>query len=270
MVFILSVIPGLSHIYLGLFYRGCIFIGTAAAGAIGTLGFCALLGSRRPMVLLLLGFPVLWFIALIDSMVLVDKVNMQIKRACFDDGAEADTNMGAIYNEMSGQNKKIMACILSVIPGVGHMYLGYQRLGLEYMTLFFFCFFFIDWLRIGFFMFIVPVIWFYALFDALHRTSNGPYPNGEESLSIFDIIGKGKAHWNGSKFLGYGFIGLGLLLIFDRIISPLIPIGIRNYLQTAVVALLFIAGGIKILLGTRGNNNDVILKEAEKQCEGKE
>ena len=73
-VFILSVIPGLSHIYLGLFYRGYIFMGAAAAGVVAVLGLCALVGSRQPLILLL-GLPVLWFVALIDSMTQTDRVN---------------------------------------------------------------------------------------------------------------------------------------------------------------------------------------------------
>jgi hypothetical protein len=263
-VFILSVIPGLSHIYLGLFYRGYIFMGAAAAGVVAVLGLCALVGSRQPLILLL-GLPVLWFVALIDSMTLTDRVNSGM---ILNPTEEESPGIGAIMadNKLSEQNRKIITCLLSVIPGAGHMFLGYQKLGLELMTLFFFSFFFIDWLRIELFMFIIPVIWFYSMFDALHKASGDGAPAEEDNLSLLELIGQNSNRWSGSKLLGYGLIIIGALLIFDRIISPMIPYEIRNNLQTGIVALLFIAGGIRILAGGRkegGARGKEVLEECE-------
>ena len=59
----------------------------------------------------------------------------------------------------------MLACLFSIVPVPGHMYLGYQQEGLELMTLFFFL---IDWMRI-LFMFVIPVIWFFSMFDALSK-----------------------------------------------------------------------------------------------------
>lgn len=264
-VFILSIIPGLSHIYLGLFYRGYIFMGAAVAAAAVVLGLCVLTHSDDPAILLL-GLPVLWFVALIDSMTLADKVNQG--RGTAGEGGDSTSPVPEYTdNKMSGQNRRIITCLLSVVPGAGHMFLGYQKLGLELMTLFFFCFFFIDWLRIGFFMFIIPVIWFYSMFDALHKASGDEAPVEEESVSVLDLIGENRAKWSGSKLLGYGLIGLGLLLIFDRIISPMIPYEIRNYIQTGIVALLFIAGGVRILIGGRKASSVNEAEEVTVQCE---
>lgn len=263
-VFILSVIPGLSHIYLGLFYRGYIFMGAAAAAVVAVLGLCALLGSDRPMILLL-GLPVLWFVALIDSMTLTDKVN---SGTTLNPNGGESPGIGVVMaeNKLSDQNRKIITCLLSVIPGAGHMFLGYQKLGLELMTLFFFSFFFIDWLRIGLFMFIIPVIWFYSMFDALHKASEGGTPLEEDNLSLLELIGENSNWWSGSKLLGYGLILIGALLLFDRIISPMISYEIRNYLQTGIVALLFIGGGIKILAGGR-KEGSAKGEEVSEECE---
>ena len=266
-VFILSVIPGLSHIYLGLFYRGYIFMGAAAAGVVAVLGLCALVGSRQPLILLL-GLPVLWFVALIDSKTMTDRVNSGM---ILTPTEEESPGIGAIMadNKLSEQNRKIITCLLSVIPGAGHMFLGYQKLGLELMTLFFFSFFFIDWLRIELFMFIIPVIWFYSMFDALHKASGDGAPAEEDNLSLLELIGQNSNRWSGSKLLGYGLIIIGALLIFDRIISPMIPYEIRNNLQTGIVALLFIAGGIRILAGGR-KEGDARGKEVLEECENGE
>lgn len=263
-VFLLSVIPGLSHIYLGLFYRGYIFMGAAAAAVAVVIGLCVLSGSDGPA-LLLLGLPVLWFVALIDSTTLIDKVNSRLNMNP-EEGESPKIEGSFAENRMSEQNRKIITCLISVVPGAGHMFLGYQKLGLELMTLFFFSFFFIDWLRIGFFMFIIPVIWFYSMFDALHKASGEEPPVEETGLSVLDLIGENRHRWNSSKLLGYGFIVLGLLLIFDRIISPMIPYEIRNYLQTGIVALLFITGGIRILMGGSSGQSERDEQEVLEEC----
>lgn len=265
-VFILSVIPGLSHIYLGLFYRGYIFMGAAASFSAVVLGLCALTRSNRPA-LLLLGLPILWFVALIDSMALTDRVNSSIllntdKKENINPGMEAPQP----GSSRTAENKKIITCLLSVIPGAGHMFLGYQKQGLELMTLFFFSFFFIDWLRIGFFMFIIPVIWFYSIFDALHKASDDEIPAEKGNFFVFEPAGGNRCEWGSSKLFGYALILIGALLLFDRIISPMIPYEIRNYLQTGIVALLFIAGGIKILIGGR-KEDSATGKETLEKCE---
>ena len=166
-VFLLSFFPGLGHIYLGCFSRGYIFMGAVAAGIILILGLCFLSRSESPLILLL-GYPLLWFVALVDSLALTDMVNQSSLSAT---AAETTPASGADHEKMAMQNRKIIACLLSVVPGAGHMYLGYQKLGLEIMTLFFFTLFFIDWIRISLFIFILPVIWCYSMFDALHKAS---------------------------------------------------------------------------------------------------
>ena len=114
-------------------------------------------------------------------------------------------------------------------------------------------------------MFIIPVIWFYSMFDALHKASGDGALAEEDNLSLLEVIGENSNRWSGSKLLGYGLIIIGALLIFDRIISPMIPYEIRNYMQTGIVALLFIAGGIRILAGGRkeGGAKGEVLEECE-------
>ncbi len=239
-------------------------MGATAAGAVVVLGLCFLMGSSDPS-MLLLGLPVLWFVALIDSMTLTDSVNARLLLKP-GEGDSPGVETEPMDNKLNDQNRKIITCLLSVVPGAGHMFLGYQKLGLELMTLFFFSFFFIDWLRIGFFMFIIPVIWFYSMFDALHKASGGGTPVVQDGLSVLELMGENSNRWSGSKLLGYGLIMVGALLIFDRIISPMIPFVIRNYVQTGIVALLFIAGGIRILLGGH-KEGSVEGKEVLEECE---
>ncbi|MCL1819355.1 MAG: hypothetical protein FWG36_01720 [Oscillospiraceae bacterium] len=66
--------------------------------------------------------------------------------------------------------------LLSMIPGCGHMFLGYMRKGLQLMLMFAAAGFLTGvfgemlnggWIMI-FFIILMPVIWFYQVFDAMH------------------------------------------------------------------------------------------------------
>lgn len=251
--FILSFVPGAGHIYLGFLSRGCIFIGVLAAAVFVVTGLLYTGAGAAWLLILFALYFVLWFIALIDSMALCEVINRGIKP-----DAATGENPAHISNWGEGeiaaqQNRKIIACLFSVVPGAGHMYLGYQQLGLELMTLFFFSIFFVDWLRIGLFMFIIPVIWFYSMFDTLHKAEGRKQ---KEDAGLSGLFGQNRNLWSRAKLLGYGLIVLGLLIIFDRIVSPLLSYEIRNYLQTGIVALLLIAGGVRILAGGFGGQNE--------------
>lgn len=268
LVFLLSVIPGLGHFYLGFAYRGMFFLGAVGANVLLTV-VLVLLTGQDDLFMLLLGLPVIWFIAVVDGIMLADRYNREVYGA---GGYKAGNGVpegvgpsGFDKDEIRRQNRKIITCLLSGVPGAGHMYLGYQRQGLELMTMFFFTFFFIDWLRISFFMFIIPVIWFYSMFDALGKAAGEDERPDREQVSIMEVIRSEGIKVSGSKALGYALVGIGLLLIFDRIISPLISYQIRSYLQTGIVALLFIYGGIRILIGGRREKESVV--EVEEICE---
>ena len=76
------------------------------------------------------------------------------------------------------KNKFLTFCF-AVIPGCGHMYLGYMKRGLQFMMMFaifaLFGFFSINELRSEtisiFFIVLLPIIWFYQMFDSMHTIS---------------------------------------------------------------------------------------------------
>ena len=73
---------------------------------------------------------------------------------------------------------------------------------------------------------------------------------------------KGKGVWikEPAKTMGYLLLLLGCFLLFEKIALPeiekLISWDIRNYIQTGLVALLFIAGGFKLIMGSRTGTDD--------------
>ena len=85
------------------------------------------------------------------------------------------------------RKSKFATVVLSALPGLGHMYLGWQQRGLFFMLAFFLAIFLTSMtggmLLVGF---LIPVIWFYSLFDALQCFDQDSLPPGQY-LSLIHI-----------------------------------------------------------------------------------
>lgn len=155
---------------------------------------------------------------------------------------------------------KFLTVLFSFLPGAGHMYMGLMRQGLQFMVLFFLPIFLIVWLRLGFLGLALPIIWCYSFFDALNRISgNEPVEDGD--IMVVKWL-KGKDTWlkERHKLIGYGLIVLGCILVFDRILFSLarnlLTWEQREYIKTGIVALFFIAGGVRLLMGNKTTKGD--------------
>lgn len=158
------------------------------------------------------------------------------------------------------QNKsKWLTIFFSCVPGAGHMYLGLMNQGIRLMTGFFLAVFLMGWLGISLIGFIIPVIWCYSVFGAYHLYESGEVEDTFDSVAIFPFL------LDHSKWLGWGFILFGVVIISERLLFPLINWQLQGYLRTGLVALLFILGGIKLL---RGEKNEISLPvKEENTCE---
>lgn len=237
LTFLLSFIPGMSHFYLGLFERGLIFLFSFGAIGVGSIFMLMFTYWDGFIPLGLGGGAIVWLIALLDAFSSIN--NMRYKR---DMDNQEDQYIGGNKED----NRKIIALALSMIPGAGHMYLGYQKKGILFMAGFFFTIFFMGWLNLSVLVFILPLIWFYSFFDAYH-TLNGKDMGDMEDMGFENILAKIK-----HKYIGVGLIVIGLIVIFQNMLDPIIrkylTYEVRNYIQTLIVSIIFIAGGIKILL----------------------
>ncbi|MDR3595882.1 hypothetical protein [Clostridium sp.] len=72
---------------------------------------------------------------------------------------------------MIKKKSKFLTLVFSMLPGAGHMYMGFMKIGVSFMSVFFFLIFLSSWLDIGQLLFIVPLIWFYSFFDCANRMS---------------------------------------------------------------------------------------------------
>lgn len=248
--FLLSAIPGLAHLYIGLKERALIFFMMFCGVLFGSVGLIGLSGRGDFIAIFVLGYPLLWLIALIDMFSAWKKIEMK------------ELYNGEVFNNTiidQKFNKKTVTLALSIIPGAGHMYLGYMEKGLFIMGAFFFSVFFMGWLGISLLLFLLPLIWFYSFFDAMHIVDGSK----EEVIEQEFKLPKVKHEW-----IGFGLIGLGLVIILERILYPLIEWEIRRYIQTSMVSLIFIILGIYILNKNKNDNGaDKVVSEEDKNEE---
>ncbi|SER18803.1 hypothetical protein SAMN04487944_101561 [Gracilibacillus ureilyticus] len=243
---LLSFMPGVGHFYLGLTHRGLTLL-AAFIGIITMVLFISFLTSGV-FLIFLLALPIIWIYGLFDVIQLLNKKQageMLSDRTIMDD-----------FDKLREENKKskMLATALSIFPGAGHMYLGLQKRGLQLMAAFLLSIYILDVLHLTFFLFIIPIIWFFSFFDALqsaNKFEEGPV----EDIPIFKQLA---IHQN---WLGLGLILLGCFYLFDSILIPVIAEQIREiydisiwhfyhqYFQVTIVCLLLIGIGIKLILG---------------------
>ena len=113
----------------------------------------------------------------------------------------------------------------------------------------------------GIFLFLIPIIWCYSFFDGLQKASK----YGNESLEDTPII---SYLFNHQKWFGVGLVLLGLYYLTTNILLPVvspmlysmlqidIAYWFDRYLQTGVVCILLIGGGLKLLVGKKTKKVD--------------
>ena len=70
---------------------------------------------------------------------------------------------------MITKRSKFWTIVFAFLPGAGHMYNGFMKMGVSFMGLFFIVLALASFINIGAIAFLAPVIWFYAFFDCINR-----------------------------------------------------------------------------------------------------
>jgi hypothetical protein len=246
---VLSFVPGLGHFQLGLMNRGLTLLAAFLGLGIMVI-FITALSSRSEFLVFLAGLPIIWVYGFFDSVQQLNKKQRGeelIDRTIFEDFET---------RREDGKKSKSIATFLSIFPGAGHLYLGLQQRGIQLMAAFLFSIYILDVLRLGIFLFLIPIIWFYSFFDAMQKVSK----YGEEKIEDVPIISYLINH---QKWVGIGLVVMGLyyllmnvvIPVFSPMISNIIQIDlmfwIQRYFQTGLVCVLLIGGGIKLLSGSK-------------------
>lgn len=249
---LLSFIPGLGHFYLGLMQRGLSFLLAFFGMGAMLLFIDSLMAYTDGFLAFLVLMPVIWLYSMFDAVKLVHMKlagEMLIDQTVFE-----DLNQG----RRDAKRSKILAMILSVLPGAGHMYLGLQKRGLHFMVLFLGGIYVLDVLRLSVFLFLIPIVWCYSFFDSLQLISR----YGNEMLEDRPIFEGWQLyrHW-----IGAGLLLLGLYYILTNAVVPSLDIRfpewrlsdrIDRHLKTIIVSILLIVGGIKLLQKQTGSSAD--------------
>ncbi len=72
---------------------------------------------------------------------------------------------------MRKQKNKFWNIVFSCLPGAGQMHLGFMKLGVSLMLLFFGIIGVAAWLNLDMLLFLLPVLWFYSFFDSINKNS---------------------------------------------------------------------------------------------------
>lgn len=242
---LLSFVPGLGHLHMGLMQRGLSFL--IAFFGLGTIMFFLTGLTSHTIFLLFLGvLPIIWLYCMFDAVQLIHRRQageLLRDRSLFDD-------MEAGREE--GKRSKVIATLLSAFPGAGHMYLGLQKRGLQLMVIFLGSVYVLDVLHLSLFLFLIPLIWFFSFFDGLQQTSR----YGREPLLDRPIVEGISDH---QRWLGVGLVLLGLYYVGTSILMPFvnqwfpewfIEYKVSRYLKPVIISVLLIAGGFKLMAGS--------------------
>lgn len=174
---------------------------------------------------------------------------------------------------MKSKKSNFLTVIFSFLPGAGHMYMGFMKMGLSFMAAFFTVIFLSSWLNIGPLLFILPLIWFYSFFDCINKQSlpQEEFESVEDNymFSIDKLLVWDRSLFKKQRlFFGILLIFMGIYLIWDNVRSIIEPYMdarvyelISNFtgiVPQIIVGIAIIVIGIKLIMGKKkeGDMND--------------
>ena len=153
------------------------------------------------------------------------------------DTVDIADSAGTAQKVQTGRKSRFWSFILSLIPGVGYMYLGLMKRGVQTMVAFFGSIFVTSFIGFEELMsLVVPVVIFYSIFDTqqLVKKINEGIP--VEDTPFWDI----KNIPFNQKWLGYALIVIGFLALMSN--SPLaIPFWFKRMLPPVIIIGLGVA-----------------------------
>lgn len=150
--------------------------------------------------------------------------------------------------EQTMKKRKKLIYLLSILPGLGHFYLGLMNRGLQFMLIFFGNIFLTN--IIDSFGLLLPIIVFYSYFDALQFHSK--YREGHNLIDE-PVLKQSKSIVN-AKMIGWGLIGIGCLTSFEYAVDYMqqynnISVEVE-FVENVLFSLVFVLLGIRLLRGT--------------------
>lgn len=246
--FILSMFPGGGHFYIGDTNRGLIFFVTLVA-----LGFCQsfirgdynIFGGMHSFINAMI--PLIWVYQVVDAQLSLSN----IKKGKIDLINEGEERV---------RNNELIAIILSIIPGLGHFYLGRRKKGEQLFVIFLIAYFAGAIVSIDIVQLALPVVIIYSILDIKNQAGNfniGLFKDneGSESLVKYETVGFERV----GKILGVIFIVAGIFLLADKLAPEFLDYQIINtikkYVGIIISSVVIIGIGIKLLFSAGSNKN---------------
>jgi hypothetical protein len=118
---------------------------------------------------------------------------------------------------MQTKRNKFWTVFFSFLPGAGHMFMGFMKLGVSFMALFFFCIFLSSFFSMEALLFPLPIIFFFSFFDSINKMS---LPD-EKFMALEDkflvISDSGALPFDTRKIFSKSRPFIGALLIFSGV-----------------------------------------------------
>lgn len=170
--------------------------------------------------------------------------------------------------KMKMKRNKFLTFLFSLIPGAGHMFMGFMKIGISFMAAFTLVIFLASWLDISPLLFILPLLWFYSFFDCMNRR----YSSDEEFAVLEDyyLFSIDKLLARGSQIFrirrpmaGVLLLLLGIYLVWNNILLQIRRMGyfsdevletmraITNMAPQLILGVVIIIIGIKLILGRK-------------------
>lgn len=157
------------------------------------------------------------------------------------------------------KKRRWLTFFLAIIPGLGHMYLGFKKMGLEYMLGASLCIILIPSMP-AVFPFVLAALWFYQLFDALQKAAWMKISAEEHERMMFHPDSFG-APWSmgmpstpaypsedvNPVWVGFGCVGAGILLLIVTTFPGLWELLTEMNIGSILLALALIGYGLRIL-----------------------
>lgn len=169
---------------------------------------------------------------------------------------------------MRTKRSKFWTFLCSLIPGAGHMYMGFMKIGVSLMAAFTLIIFLASWLDISPLIYILPLLWFYSFFDCMNRrySSDEEFASFEDNylFSIEKLLASGNQIFKSRRLMaGILLLLLGIYLIWNNLLHWMMNLGyftdeiyyalrsITNFTPQFILGVAIIVIGVKLILGRK-------------------
>lgn len=161
---------------------------------------------------------------------------------------------------MRKKRNKTLTVLFSLIPGGGHMFMGFMKLGVSLMSLFFLLIFLSSWLNIGPLLYALPVLWFYSFFSSINMAwvDDTQFFEFEDrycfTTESFSQVNK-RLSGRGGLYVGILLLFFGIYLILSKLVQNVYSM-LRVEIADALTNIVYVfpqifLGAIIVIIGVR-------------------